>query len=94
MNCMTQISRRALLAGMAASPYLKAKDDVLVFVGTYTGPKSKGIYGWRFRDGNLTALGNVGETASPSFLAIHPTGRFLYAANEGREGSVDRLFDR
>jgi 6-phosphogluconolactonase len=85
---MTQISRRALMAGMAATPYLSAKDDLLVFVGTYTGPNSKGIYGWRFRNGSLTSLGNVGETASPSFLAVHPTGRFLYAANEGREGSV------
>jgi 6-phosphogluconolactonase len=85
---MTQISRRAILAGMAATPYLAAKDDALVYVGTYTGPKSKGIYAWRFRDGSLSPLGAVGETTNPSFLTIHPTGRFLYAANEIRGGAV------
>lgn len=85
---MTQISRRAVLAGMAAAPYLSAKDDTLVYVGTYSGPKSKGIYAWRFRDGNLSPLGAVGETTNPSFLAIHPTGRFLYAVNETRDGSL------
>ena len=73
---------------MTATPFLAAKDDVIVYVGTYTGPKSKGIYAWRFRDGNLSPLGAVGETPNPSFLAIHPNGRFLYAANEQRDGSV------
>jgi 6-phosphogluconolactonase len=55
-----------------------------VYVGTYTGPKSKGIYRLDFdaNKGVLTPKGVAAETPSPSFLAIHPNGRFLYAANE------------
>jgi 6-phosphogluconolactonase len=55
-----------------------------VYVGTYTGAKSKGIYCCRFdpASGRLTAPELAAETPSPSFLAIHPNRRFLYAAGE------------
>jgi len=60
------------------------KGDYLLFVGTYTAKDSKGIYGYRFSAASkkLTPLGLVAETPNPSFLAIDPTGRFLYAVNE------------
>ncbi len=56
----------------------------LVYVGTYTGPGSKGIYVYRFDavTGQATSLGLAAETVNPSFLAIAPSRRFLYAANE------------
>ena len=56
----------------------------LIFVGTYTGEASKGIYAFRFDDtsGALTPLGLAVETASPSFLALSPNGRVLFAVNE------------
>jgi 6-phosphogluconolactonase len=55
-----------------------------VYVGTYTGKNSKGIYRLELdtATGKLTSLGLAGETASPSFLAIHPSRRFLYAVGE------------
>lgn len=55
-----------------------------MYVGTYTGPDSKGIYAYRFdaATGQATPVGLVAETVNPSFLAIDPTQRFLYAANE------------
>jgi len=58
--------------------------DYIVYVGTYTRTASKGIYAWRFHpaDGKLTALGLMAETAHPSYLAVHPNHRFLYAVNE------------
>jgi 6-phosphogluconolactonase len=58
--------------------------DYFVYIGTYTGPGSQGIYAYRFHpaDGKLTPIGLVGETPNPSFLAIHPKGQFLYAVNE------------
>lgn len=60
------------------------QDDFLVYVGTYTGPVSKGIYAFRFASatGRLTALGLAAETPNPSFLAVHPSRNFLYAVNE------------
>lgn len=59
-------------------------EDYLVYVGTYTNQKSKGIYAWRFNpaSADLKSIGLVAETASPSFLALHPNARFLYAVNE------------
>jgi 6-phosphogluconolactonase len=55
-----------------------------VYVGTYTGPKSRGIYLLELDlgTGTLTPKGLACESANPSFLAIHPSRRFLYAANE------------
>lgn len=61
--------------------------DVLVYLGTYTGQKSKGIYVSRLNhdDGSLTAPELAAETKSPSFLAIHPNGKYLYAVGEVAE---------
>src|SRR5690242_12014776 len=60
------------------------KNEYLLFVGTYTARDSKGIYGYRFSAASkkLIPLGLVAETPNPSFLAIDPSGRFLYAVNE------------
>jgi len=58
--------------------------DYLVYIGTYTGPQSKGIYVYRLftSTGKLTPLGLAAEITSPSFLAVHPNHRFLYSVNE------------
>ena len=72
-----------LKQGEAAESSPKAK-GFLLYIGTYTGAKSKGIYVSRFDpvSGKPAAPDLAAETASPSFLAIHPNQRFLYAANE------------
>jgi 6-phosphogluconolactonase len=56
----------------------------LVYVGTYTGSGSEGIYAYRFdpATGSAAAIGLVAATDNPSFLAVGPGGRFLYAVNE------------
>jgi 6-phosphogluconolactonase len=56
----------------------------LVYVGTYTGEKSRGIYAYRLdlASGRCAPLGLVAELKSPSFLAIHPNRKFLYSVNE------------
>jgi 6-phosphogluconolactonase len=60
------------------------------YVGTYTrdapggtagGPSSKGIYVLAIKDGGWTQVQAV-ASANPSFLAVHPGQRFLYAINE------------
>ncbi len=60
------------------------KNKYLLFVGTYTEKDSKGIYAYSFdaASAELTSLGVAAETVNPSFLAIDPTNRFLYAVNE------------
>jgi len=58
----------------------------LFYVGTYTeeGSKSKGIYAYRYdaKTAEITSLGLVAETTNPSWVTLHPNGRFLYAVNE------------
>jgi 6-phosphogluconolactonase len=71
----------ALLA-FALAPLLSAQ---IIYVGAYTNPGgAKGINAFRFdaSTGKLTSLGLMAETVSPSFLAIAPNGKFLYAVNE------------
>jgi 6-phosphogluconolactonase len=55
-----------------------------VFFGTYTGTKSKGIYRCELdvATGKLSEPELAGESLSPSFLTIHPSGKFLYSVNE------------
>jgi len=56
----------------------------MVYVGTYTQGKSKGIYLFHMdpASGRLTPAGLAAVTVNPSFLAIAPNHRFLYAVNE------------
>lgn len=62
------------------------KDKYLMYVGTYTegGSTSKGIYAYRFDadTGIVSTIGLAAHTINPSFLAVHPNHRFLYAVNE------------
>lgn len=81
----------AALTLLAAVPLLHADDHYRVYFGTYTGPKSKGIYRAQLdaKTGKLSNVELAAETNSPSFLAIHPSNKFLYAVGEaGKEGTV------
>src|SRR5437867_746082 len=72
------------------APRALEKDQTLVYVGTYTGPKSKGIYLFRLQTENLDVpqnvtlvpLGLAVETPSPSFLELDLKRRLLFAVNE------------
>ncbi|MBM4019453.1 MAG: lactonase family protein [Planctomycetes bacterium] len=72
--------------GGAATPAQAVPRAMRVYIGTYTGPKSKGIHQMRLdvASGSLSAPELAGETANPSFLAVHPGRRFLYAVSEVR----------
>jgi 6-phosphogluconolactonase len=61
-----------------------AETKFRAYIGTYTGKKSKGIYSARFDSdtGKLSAPELAAETKNPTFLALHPNGRVLYAVGE------------
>ena len=65
-------------------------DKYRVYLGTYTGKLSKGIYHCELdlKDGKLSAATLAAETPSPSFVAIHPNQKFLYTVGEGGKGSI------
>ena len=73
----------------------------LLYVGTYTDEgRTDGIHLVRMDrgSGKLEHIGSVESGANPSFLAIHPNGRVLYAANEigtynGRKSGAVGAFD-
>ncbi len=64
----------------------------LMFVGTYTKETSKGIQAYRFdpATGKATDLGLVAEMREPSFLALHPSNKFLYALSEIDDYDADK----
>lgn len=61
--------------------------ELPVYVGTYTSGKSEGIYLYRLNlsSGELKHAGTIKGVKDPSFLALSPSRRFLYAVNEVEE---------
>lgn len=58
--------------------------DYLVYIGTYTSGSSEGIYAYRLdmSTGGLKYVSRATGLKNPSFLAIDPERRNLYAVNE------------
>ncbi|CAN5398862.1 lactonase family protein [soil metagenome] len=74
------------------APALHAQDNYL-YIGSYTTlvdgtpTGSEGIYIYKFNSqtGKLDSLGTTGGTVpNPSFLAVSPNGKYLYAATNSR----------
>jgi len=65
----------------------KTNDQFLV-IGTYTSDKSDGIYVYRFNTetGENSFVSSV-KTSNPSFLAISPNKKFVYAVNEDADST-------
>jgi 6-phosphogluconolactonase len=79
------IGLAASVASLLAQPAsVVTPASMHVYFGTYTGEKSQGIYRSRLdlASGALSAPELAATVTSPSFLAVHPSKRFLYAVNE------------
>ncbi|MFK7819716.1 MAG: lactonase family protein, partial [Planctomycetaceae bacterium] len=69
-------------------------DEFDVYVGTYTSgeSQSEGIYHALFNSerGSLNLIGLAAKAENPSFLAVHPDTKLVYAVNElgGTDGAV------
>lgn len=73
---------------MVISVTLRGQSNkVIMYVGTYSVRGSEGVYVFSFdrKAGTLTPVQAVTNRQSPSFLAVHPSGRFLYAVNEAAQ---------
>jgi 6-phosphogluconolactonase len=89
-DTLAALTRPALLVALAAlavsavaAPAARS-GPVTVYVGTYTDGTSRGIYRLTFdaATGTMSEPVLAVETKNPSFLALHPNGRFLYAVGE------------
>ncbi|HMK03253.1 MAG TPA: lactonase family protein [Ferruginibacter sp.] len=60
-----------------------AQEQHYLITGTYTAGKSEGIYVYRFNssNGSHEAISHV-KTSNPSFVAVSPDERFVYAVQE------------
>ena len=77
----------SLVGTCSAAAEAEAPDtagELWVYVGTYTRGNSQGIYLCRMdlATGELHAPALAAEVVNPSFLAVHPSRRFLYAVGE------------
>jgi 6-phosphogluconolactonase len=65
----------------------KRAGELLLYVGTYTTGKSEGIYLYRLNlsSGELKHVATTRGVVNPSFLALAPSRRYLYAVNEVQE---------
>ncbi|MDQ2623632.1 MAG: lactonase family protein [Actinomycetota bacterium] len=66
-----------------------------VWIGTFPaagagtpGGLGEGIWRGTLADGELTDVSFMVEAPAPSFLAAHPSGRWVYAVSEGAAGAV------
>ena len=79
-----------LSSSTPAAERQSAAREFFVYVGTYTGGQgraSEGVYVFRFDSttGKASAPVLAAKSVNPSFLALHPGGKYLYAANEVSE---------
>lgn len=82
---------RALLAFALVSAFTAFAAETPFYVGCYTKPGgAKGIYRYQLDldTGKVTGGTLVAEAKNPTFLAVHPGGDYLYAANENQDGTV------
>ena len=82
------LSARGGFAASSATTYR-------AYVGTYTAKtNSKGIYEFVFDSamGKMSAIEVAAETADPSWVVVHPNGKFLYAVNETGNASTVSAF--
>jgi len=59
-----------------------------LLVGTYTSGKSEGIYVYKFNSTNADAksVSSI-KTSNPSFLAVSPNQKYVYAVNENADST-------
>lgn len=86
---VSRTSARSATASMSQTPSGPASStssasDVTLYIGTYTGKGSQGIYTVRMnpKTGQLSEPTLAAETDNPSFLVFHPSRPVLYAVNE------------
>ena len=91
MNSIRLILTVAMFAGFTVKSFAA---ESLVYFGTYTSTNTRGIYVSRFDPdtGKLSAPELAAETKNPTFLAVSPSGRFLYSANEVADASAVSAF--
>ncbi|HYF67754.1 MAG TPA: lactonase family protein [Ohtaekwangia sp.] len=66
-------------------PLISFAQKEILYVGTYSIRESKGIYVFEVNraKGTLKLIQTIHDLASPTYLEVHPSGKYLYAVNRG-----------
>ena len=87
-----QLRTIVLMVGICLMSFLTVaqKDLCYLYIGTYTQKGSEGIYVYQFNaaTGEFKPLSVAKGNSNPSFLAISPDQRFLYAPAGNKGDSV------
>lgn len=83
---MKQLVLLALMALGGLSTQAQSNKEIM-YVGTYSVRGSEGVYVFEFdrKAGTMKQIQSVSNAKSPSFLVIHPSGKYLYSVNEAAE---------
>lgn len=101
LNAVPGLAAAAMLSLTASTGALAEESGEmpphwLVYIGTYTGGASEGVYLLHLdtETGALETVGLAAEAANPNFLALHPTEPRLYAVGQmpdedgGQQGAL------
>jgi 6-phosphogluconolactonase len=78
------VMRKCLLAAFLFLSFCCSAQDYYLLIGTYTQKGSKGIYVYHFNTttGKAEWVSNTDSAANPSFIAIAPDKKHVYAVSE------------
>lgn len=84
MKCLFKLLFAFLIISNAT-----AQKNPYLLVGTYSSPKSEGIYVYRFnsKTGEATLV-SFCKSSNPSYLSVAPGNKTVYAVNENHPGAV------
>ncbi len=87
---MNKILLSLLASLILLSAEAQTKKEIL-YVGTFSVRGSQGIYAFSFDRTKrvLKLLQTVPSLESPSYLTVHPSGKFLYSVNRGKADATD-----
>lgn len=72
-----------------ALPFIVKAQEYYLLAGTYTSGKSEGVYVYKFNSetGEATPA-STAKSSNPSFLAVSPNQKYVYAVNENKPGNI------
>ncbi len=85
--------RKSILLFFVLFSFSSMAQNFFLFIGTYTGTGSKGIYVYHFNtaSGKATLLSNTDSVTNPSFLTVSSNAKNLYAVNETNGANPGRV---
>ncbi|MGE0608099.1 MAG: lactonase family protein [Pirellulales bacterium] len=93
-TCLNGLWFGCLMLALASDALgAETPEKLRVYIGTNTGPDSQGIYMCELdlATGQLSEPRLAGEAVNPSFLALHPTGKFMYSVGQIEDSGGQKL---